>query len=106
MTDLRTLFAAHIDTVCEHAEKALNLAAEHEARYDGIVFHAGSQGYYQSGPEIFCRNCSAAIFTPTIGVTGGCNPVPLPSEEVGTDLIIQVSDLLPGAGRFAGAAHE
>ncbi len=48
MTDLRTLFAAHIDTVCEHAEKALNLAAEHEARYDGIVFHAGSQGYYHA----------------------------------------------------------
>ena len=66
----------------------------------------GSQGYYQSGPEIFCRNCSAAIFTPTIGVTGGCNPVPLPSEESGPDLVIQVADLLGGTGRFAAGAGE
>lgn len=60
----------------------------------------GSQGYYQSGPEIFCRNCSAAIFTPTIGVSGGCNPIPLPSVESGTDLTIQVSDLMGQTGRF------
>ncbi len=66
----------------------------------------GSQGYYQSGPEIFCRNCSAAIFTPTIGVTGGCNPVPLPSAESGTDLVIQVSDLLGGTGRFGAGGGE
>jgi high-affinity iron transporter len=66
----------------------------------------GSQGYYQSGPEIFCRNCGAAIYTPTIGVSGGCNPIPLHSEESGSDLVIKVSDLLPGAPRFAAAAHE
>ena len=66
----------------------------------------GTQGYYQSGPEIFCRNCAAAIFTPTIGVTGGCNPVPLPSVESGPDLLIEVADLLPGASRFAAAGSE
>lgn len=60
----------------------------------------GSQGYYQNGPEIFCRNCSAAIYTPTIGVTGGCNPIPLPSVDSGTELLIQVSDLLGEARRF------
>lgn len=60
----------------------------------------GSQGYYQSGPEIFCRNCSAAIYTPTIGVTGGCNPIPLPAMDSGTELVIQVSDLVGQAGRF------
>ena len=48
MTNLRELFAAHIDTVCDHAEKALALAAEHEAPYEGIVFHAGTQSYYHA----------------------------------------------------------
>ena len=61
----------------------------------------GSQGYYQNGPEIFCRNCAAAIYTPTIGVTGGCNPIPLPAVDSGTELVIQVSDLMGQTGRFS-----
>ena len=61
----------------------------------------GSQGYYQSGPTIFCKNCSAAIFAPTIGLTGGCNPVPLPSSVEGDELLIRVSDLAPGSGLFS-----
>jgi len=60
----------------------------------------GSQGYYQNGPEVFCRNCAAAIYTPTIGVAGGCNPIPLPSVDSGTELVIQVSDLMGQTGRF------
>lgn len=60
----------------------------------------GSQGYYQNGPEMFCRNCAAAIYTPTIGVAGGCNPIPLPSVDSGTELVIQVSDLMGQTGRF------
>ena len=60
----------------------------------------GSQGYYQKGPEIFCKNCSAAIYGPTIGVTGGCNPVPLPSEVSGSELQIRAADLLAGARHF------
>jgi uncharacterized membrane protein len=61
----------------------------------------GSQGYYQSGPTIFCKNCSAAIFTPTIGLTGGCNPVPLPSSIEGEELVIHISDLAAGSGLFS-----
>ncbi|MGH9782825.1 MAG: Fe-S-containing protein, partial [Terriglobia bacterium] len=60
----------------------------------------GSQGYYQNGPEIFCRNCAAAIYTPTIGVAGGCNPIPLPAVDSGTELMIQVSDLMGQTRRF------
>ena len=35
----------------------------------------GSQGYYQDGKNVICRNCAAAINIPTIGVAGGCNPI-------------------------------
>ena len=48
MTGLRDLFAAHIKTVRDHTEKALSLAAQHEASYKGIVFHAGTQDYYHA----------------------------------------------------------
>ena len=60
----------------------------------------GSQGYYQKGPNIFCRNCSAAIYGPTIGVAGGCNPVPVPSEVSGAELQIRAADLLAGTKHF------
>jgi Xaa-Pro dipeptidase len=45
---LHKLFADHIATVSRHAEKALAHAAELEASYDGIVFHAGKQDYYHA----------------------------------------------------------
>jgi uncharacterized membrane protein len=35
----------------------------------------GSQGYVQDGKNVVCRNCGAAIYVPTIGLAGGCNPI-------------------------------
>jgi uncharacterized membrane protein len=35
----------------------------------------GTQGYYQDGKNVICRNCAAAIYIPSIGMAGGCNPV-------------------------------
>lgn len=60
----------------------------------------GSQGYYQKGATIICKNCAAAIYGPTIGVVGGCNPVPLPSMVEGSELLILTSDLEAGAKFF------
>lgn len=37
----------------------------------------GAEGYYQNGRNVICRNCSAAIYVPTIGMRGGCNPIPI-----------------------------
>lgn len=37
----------------------------------------GTEGYYQNGRNVICRNCSAAIYVPTIGMRGGCNPIPI-----------------------------
>lgn len=65
----------------------------------------GAQGYYQKGAEIYCKNCSSAIYGPTIGLVGGCNPVPLASVVEGSDLVIRLSDLESGAKFFAAAAQ-
>jgi high-affinity iron transporter len=68
--------------------------------FDACVI-CGSQGYYQKGPHVFCKNCTAEIYAPSIGVTGGCNPVPLTSHVSDTDLQINVTDLAAGNRLFA-----
>ena len=62
----------------------------------------GSQGYYQRGQNVICRNCAAAIFVPTIGRTGGCNPVPFdpPYQVKGDTLVISEAALDDAAAHF------
>lgn len=61
----------------------------------------GSQGYYQRGQNVICRNCAAAIFVPTIGRTGGCNPIPFdPPYQVKGDTLV-----IPEIALDAAAAH-
>jgi high-affinity iron transporter len=57
----------------------------------------GTQGFYQKGPEVICRNCGSAIVTSTIGTRGGCNPIPLKSRVDGATLVIDADALEPGA---------
>jgi high-affinity iron transporter len=62
----------------------------------------GSQGYYQQGQNVICRNCGAAINLPTIGHGGGCNPIPFdPAYTVqGDTLVIPKAALEVAAQRF------
>ena len=60
----------------------------------------GNQGYYQKGANVLCRNCASAIFIPSIGSAGGCNPIALKSRVEGGDLVMETSDLEPGARHF------
>ena len=61
----------------------------------------GTQGYYQKGPEVICRNCASDIVISTIGTPGGCNPVPLKSHVEGGTLVIDEAALDAGVPRFA-----
>jgi FTR1 family protein len=60
----------------------------------------GNQGYYQNGPNVICKNCGSAIFIPSIGTRGGCNPVPLESRVEGGQLVIPAGKILPGVKLF------
>jgi high-affinity iron transporter len=60
----------------------------------------GTQGYYQKGPEVICRNCGSAIVISTIGVKGGCNPIPLESHVEGSTLVIDEHALEGGTRTF------
>jgi high-affinity iron transporter len=64
----------------------------------------GAKGYFQDGTSITCLHCGSAIYPPSIGQSGGCNPAPLPARREGGDLVIAVSDLAKGAPRFAAPA--
>jgi high-affinity iron transporter len=53
----------------------------------------GAQGYRQDGQNVICRNCSSAIYVPSIGTTGGCNPVQLVSRVDGDSIVIELAEL-------------
>jgi uncharacterized membrane protein len=62
----------------------------------------GAQGYYKRGENVICRNCGAAIYAPTIGHGGGCNPIPFdpPYRVEGDTLVISDTALEGAAGHF------
>jgi len=53
----------------------------------------GAEGYRQDGQNVVCRHCGSAIYVPSIGEVGGCNPVGVPSRIEGGDLVMDVSAL-------------
>jgi uncharacterized membrane protein len=65
----------------------------------------GDRGYAREGAEVVCLHCHSAIFVPSIGRAGGCNPIPLPSRVDGGELVIAASDLAAAAGPGAAPTH-
>ena len=53
----------------------------------------GAEGYRQDGQNVICRHCASAIYIPSIGQKGGCNPIGFASQVNGTDVDIDVSAL-------------
>jgi FTR1 family protein len=53
----------------------------------------GAEGYRQDGQNVICRHCASAIYIPSIGNQGGCNPIGVPSQVAGGDLVIDISAL-------------
>ena len=61
----------------------------------------GTAGYRQDGSNVVCRNCASAIYIPTIGEAGGCNPVGVPSRAENGALVIDVSTLAEARSRVS-----
>jgi high-affinity iron transporter len=57
----------------------------------------GAEGYRQDGQNVICRHCASAIYVPSIGDQGGCNPIGVPSHVDGGDLVIDISLLTQAA---------
>ena len=57
----------------------------------------GAEGYRQDGQNVICRHCGSAIYVPSVGDHGGCNPIGVPSHVDGDDLTIDISSLTQAA---------
>lgn len=60
----------------------------------------GNQGYYQDGHNVICRHCASAIYIPTIGTAGGCNPIHIDYVVEGETVTFSTSALAGGAKHF------
>jgi len=60
----------------------------------------GASGYRQEGQNVICRNCGAAIYIPSIGQSGGCNPIAVTSRVEGGEVIVELSALSDAAGQI------
>ena len=57
----------------------------------------GWSGYRQQGQNVICRNCGAAIYVPSIGQAGGCNPVAVKSRIDAGKIVVDLSALASSA---------
>lgn len=65
-----------------------------------VCFEA-RKGYSQDGDVMICNNCGQRFHVSRINVVkGGCNPAPLKRQVLGSDLLISVRDIAPGARFF------
>ncbi len=60
----------------------------------------GNQGYYQDGQNVICRNCASAIYVPTIGQAGGCNPIHIDYVVEGNSLVISEQSIASAVKYF------
>jgi len=60
-----------------------------------------ARGYHQEGNVLVCDNCNAPINLETVGMPGGCNPVPLAASLVNGAVQIAAADLDAAQSRFA-----
>ncbi len=56
----------------------------------------GAEGYRQDGQNVVCRHCGSAIYVPTIGESGGCNPVGVPFRVDGGEIVLNLAALAKG----------
>ena len=61
----------------------------------------GPVGFYKSGNQIICKNCSAPVNAQSMGQPGGCNPIPLKSTITSEWITVTQADLSNGAASFA-----
>jgi high-affinity iron transporter len=60
----------------------------------------GPVGFYKSKNSVICKNCAAPMNLQSIGMPGGCNPIPLKSQVTSDTVIISEADIQAGRHYF------
>jgi high-affinity iron transporter len=61
----------------------------------------GGIGFYKGTAGLICKNCAAPVNPQSVGLPGGCNPIPLQSAQDGDSVVISMADLAQQAGQFS-----
>ena len=65
-----------------------------------VCYICPPKGYFQDGEHLICKNCNAPINIASVGMTGGCNPIPLKVNADGTQVTVTMAELGKGRDRF------
>ena len=60
----------------------------------------GSVGFYKGTGGVVCKNCAAPINSQSVGMAGGCNPIPLKAETTADAIVIHEADVAAGSRMF------
>jgi len=60
----------------------------------------GAVGFYKGPNGVVCKNCAAPINPQSVGMPGGCNPVPLKAQTTSDSVIIQEADIAARSRMF------
>jgi high-affinity iron transporter len=60
----------------------------------------GPVGFYKGSHGVICKNCAAPINPQSVGMPGGCNPIPLKAQVTDDAVIISEADVAAGSHYF------
>jgi high-affinity iron transporter len=60
----------------------------------------GAVGFFKSSNGVVCKNCAAPINPQSVGMAGGCNPIPLKATETDDSIIISEAEVAAGSHYF------
>ena len=60
----------------------------------------GPVGFYKGPNGVVCKNCAAPINGQSVGMAGGCNPIPLKASVTPDAVIIAEADVAAGTRYF------
>ena len=60
----------------------------------------GPVGFYKGAQGVICKNCAAPINPQSVGMPGGCNPIPLKAQVTDDAVIVSEADLVAGRHYF------
>ena len=60
----------------------------------------GGVGFYKGAQGVICKNCAAPINLQSVGMAGGCNPIPMKAQVTGDAVIVSEADVAAGRHYF------
>jgi FTR1 family protein len=60
----------------------------------------GPVGFYKGSNGVVCKNCAAPINPQSVGMAGGCNPIPLKAQVTDDAVVVSETDIAAGRHYF------